>query len=57
MQKKKKKKGLNETDNHDCVVTHLESDILKGETKRALGSITMNKANRGMECQLSYFKF
>ena len=30
---------------HDGVITHLEPDILKCEVKRALGSITMNKAS------------
>ena len=39
------KKDLNDPDNHDGVITHLESDILEGEVKWALGSITMNKAN------------
>ena len=34
------KKDLNELDNHDCVVTHLEPDILECEVKWALGSIT-----------------
>ena len=33
------KKGLNELDNHDGVVTHLELDILECEVKGALGSI------------------
>ena len=41
----KKKKNLNDPDNHDGVITHLESDILEGEVKWALGSITMNKAS------------
>ena len=41
------KKGLNELDNHDDVITHLESDILECEVKWALGSITMNKATGG----------
>ena len=41
------KKGLNDTDNHDGVVTHLESDILVYEVKWALGSITMNKTSGG----------
>ena len=27
------KKGLNDPDNHDIVVTHLEPDILEGEVK------------------------
>ena len=40
-------KGLNEPDNHDGVVTYLEPDILECEVKRALGSITMNKASEG----------
>ena len=40
-------KGLNDPDNHDGVVTHLEPDILECEVKRALGSITTNKASGG----------
>ena len=39
------KKSLNDLDNHDSVVTHLESDILEYEAKQALGSITTNKAS------------
>ena len=41
------KKGLNDLDNHDGVVTHLEPDILEYEIKWALGSITTNKASGG----------
>ena len=41
------KKGLNDPDNHDGVITHLEPDILEWEVKWALGSITMNKASGG----------
>ena len=41
------KKHLNDTDNHNSVVTHLEPDILECEIKWALGSITMNKASGG----------
>ena len=37
------KKGLNDPDNYDSVVTHLEPDILEYEVKWALGSVTMNK--------------
>ena len=37
---------LKET-NHDGVITDLEPDILACEVKRALESITMNKASRG----------
>ena len=39
------KKGLNDPDNHDGVVTQLELHILQYEVKWALGSITMNKAS------------
>ena len=40
------KKDLNDPDNHDGVITHLEPDILECEVKWALGSITTNKASR-----------
>ena len=40
------KKDLNDSDNNDGVITHLEPDILDNEVKRALGNITMNKTNR-----------
>ena len=39
------KKGLNDPDNHDGVITHLEPDILEYVVKWALGSITTNKAS------------
>ena len=41
------RKDLNDPDNHDGVITHLESDILDREVKWALRSITMNKASGG----------
>ena len=41
------KKDLHDPDNHDGVITDLEPDILKCEVKRALESITMNKASGG----------
>ena len=41
------KKDLHDPDNHDGVITHLEPDILECEVKRALGSITTNKASGG----------
>ena len=50
------KKDLHDPDNHDGVITLLEPDILECEVKRALGSITTNKAGRGDGFQLSYFK-
>ena len=40
-------KGLNDLDNHDGVVTHLEPDIRAYEVKSALGSIIANKASGG----------
>ena len=54
--KQTNKKGLNDLDNHNGVVTHLELDILKYEVKWALGSITTRKLMEVMECQLSYVK-
>ena len=50
------RKDLHDPDNHDGVITHLEPDILECEVKRALESITMNKASGDMEFQLSCFK-
>ena len=50
------KKDLHDPDNHNCVITHLEPDILECEVKWALGSITTNKASGGDGIQLSYFK-
>ena len=41
------KKDLNDPDNHNGVITHLEPDILECEVKWVLGSITMNKASGG----------
>ena len=41
------KKDLHDPDNHDGVITHLESDILECEVKWALGSITRNKGSGG----------
>ena len=48
-------KGLNDLDNHDGVLTHLEPDILECEVKWALESIT-TKIEEVMESQLSSFK-
>ena len=39
------KKYLNDLDNHDGMIIHLEPDILEWEVKWALRSITMNKAS------------
>ena len=40
------KKDLHELDNHDGVITHLDT-VLESEVKWALGSITINKASGG----------
>ena len=41
------KKGLNDLDNHDDVITHLEPHILVCKVKWALGSFTMNRTSGG----------
>ena len=41
------KKDLQDPDNHNAVITHLEPDILECEIKWALESVTMNKATGG----------
>ena len=41
------KKDLNDPDNHNDVITHLETAILKCKVKWALGSITTNNASGG----------
>ena len=40
-------KDLNDPDNHDGVIAHLELDILECEIEWALGSIITNKASGG----------
>ena len=41
------KKYLNDPDNHNGMIIHIEPDILECEVKWALGSIIMNKASGG----------
>ena len=41
------KKDLNDSDNHNGVISHLEPDILECEVKWAVGSITTNNASGG----------
>ena len=41
------RKDLNDTDNHDGVITYLEPDILECKVKWDLGSITTSKASGG----------
>ena len=52
------KKDLHDPDNHDGVITHthLEPDILECEVKRALGSITTNKASGGDGISVELFQ-
>ena len=45
------KRDLHDPDNHNCVITHLEPDILECEVKWASGSNTMSKASGGDEFQ------
>ena len=49
------KKDLQDQDNHDGVITHLEPDILECKIKWPLGSITTNKASGGDEIPAELF--
>ena len=50
------KKDLHDPDNHDGVITDLESDSLECEVKWALGSITTNKASGGDRILVELFQ-
>ena len=50
------KKDLNDSDNHNGVITHLEPDILECEVKWALGSINMNKASESVGIPVELFQ-
>ena len=50
------KKDLHDPDNHDGVITYLETEILEFEIKWALGSITMNKASGSDEIPVELFQ-
>ena len=50
------KKYPHDQDNHNGVITHLEPDILECEVKRALESITMNKASEGDGISVELFQ-
>ena len=50
------KKGLNDPDNHNSMITQMEPGILEYEVKWALGSITTNKASRGDGIPAELFK-
>ena len=51
------KKDLHDPDNHDAVITHLETDILECEVKWALESVTTNKASGGDRIRFHKFFF
>ena len=50
------KKGLNDPDNHDGLIIHLEPDFLECKVRWALGSITMNKASGGDRIPVELFQ-
>ena len=50
------KKYLHDPDNHNSVITYLEPDILECKIKRALGSITTNKASRSEDIPVELFQ-
>ena len=50
------KKGYNDPDNHNGMVTHLEPDILECEVKWALGRITTKKVSGGDEITVELFQ-
>ena len=50
------KRGLNDSNNNDGVVTYLESDTLECAVKWALGSITTNKASGGNGIPVELFQ-
>ena len=50
------KKDLHDRDNHNGVITHLESDILECEVKWGLGDITTNKASGGDGISVELFQ-
>ena len=49
-------KDLNDQENHDGMVTHLQPDTLECEVQWALESITINKASGGDEIPAELFK-
>ena len=45
-------RDLNDADNHNEVITHLEADILESKVKWALGRITMNSGDDGIPADI-----
>ena len=56
MHRKTVLKNLQDPNNHNGVITHLELDILEYEVKWALESITMNKASGSDGIPLELFQ-
>ena len=50
------KKDLNDSDNHDGVITHLEPDIPESKVKWAFRIITTNKASGGDGIPIDIFQ-
>ena len=50
------RKDLQDPDNHDGMITHLEPDILEYKVKWALGSITTNKASESDGISVELFQ-
>ena len=51
-----KQKGLNNPDNFNGVITHLEPDSPQCEVKSALGNFTMNKDSGGDGIPIELFQ-
>ena len=56
LHRRTRQKSLNELDNHNGMITHLEPDLLEYEVKWALGSISANKASGGDGVPAELFK-
>ena len=50
------KKDLQDLDNHDGVITHLQPDVLECKVNWVLGCITMNKASGSDEIPVELFQ-
>ena len=50
------RKGFNDPDNYDGVVTHLEPDILECDVKWAIGSALQTELVQRREFQLRHFR-
>ena len=50
------RKDRRNPDNHDGMITHLEPDNLECKVRRALGSITTNKASGGDDISVELFQ-